>query len=358
MTNTQRYGCVQVARSVAALLFAAALITAGVHDARAQNIAVGPPSFQSTDFPSLETVVLDRLALGAEYNTGDLATLAHLTVLESIAMLADINIDLANTVLGFRLEAQIRRLWDAAAAFEEGVSAVPMTPGTFTRIEPVYDDWRLAYQQVEASLGTTASLPNRAAARVADLTRLTYAAGSMMGAIEADLLAGAPAGPRRQADVDVLRTQIRQFAAGVVALSNNIKVSKHENSGWTAVAQDLTALSSDVVQFDQLLATEPGNRTVAQSLHQIRRRLWQTEAKVARLGWPPDFERQWRGVRQQLNVISGELGLPRVIDLARRSDDEPRDQTARKPEMNGQLRRVPLPRIYRGAPPEVRGPES
>ena len=218
---------------------------------------MGPPSFESTDFPSLETVILDRLALGAEYNTGDLATLAHLTVLESIAMLADINIDLANTVLGFRLEAQIRQLWDAAAAFEEGVSAVPMTPRTFTRIEPVYDDWRFAYQQVEASLGTTASLPNRAAARLADLTRLTYAAGAMMGAIEADLLAAAPVAPRRQADVDVLRTQMRRFASGVVGLIDNIKVSKHEKSGWASVAGDLTALLSDLTQFDRLLATQP-----------------------------------------------------------------------------------------------------
>ena len=92
---------------------------------RPRYIAIGPPSFQSNNFPSLETLILDRLAMGGQYNPGDLGTLSHLTVLESIAMLADIQADMPNTVTGVRLEGEIRQLWDAAAIFEESVSATP-----------------------------------------------------------------------------------------------------------------------------------------------------------------------------------------------------------------------------------------
>jgi hypothetical protein len=88
-------------------------------NAMAQIIAIGPPSFQSNDFPSLETTILDRLALYGSDDPADLGTLAHLTVLESIAMLADIQYDMPNTILGARLESQIRQLWDSAALIRQ-----------------------------------------------------------------------------------------------------------------------------------------------------------------------------------------------------------------------------------------------
>ena len=73
---------------------------------RLRIIAIGPPSFQSNDFPSMETLILDRLAVGGQYNPQDLGTLAHLTVLESIAILADVQADMPNSVLGVRLEGR------------------------------------------------------------------------------------------------------------------------------------------------------------------------------------------------------------------------------------------------------------
>ena len=71
----------------------------------------------------METLILDRLAVGGQYDPQDLGTLAHLTVLESIAALADIQSDLQTSVLGVRLESELRQLWDTAAIFEESVSA-------------------------------------------------------------------------------------------------------------------------------------------------------------------------------------------------------------------------------------------
>ena len=55
-------------------------------------------------------------------------------------MLADIQADMPNSVLGVRLEGQIRQLWDAAAAFEESVSAGPLDVRTLIRVQPLYND--------------------------------------------------------------------------------------------------------------------------------------------------------------------------------------------------------------------------
>ena len=55
------------------------------------------------------------------------ATLSHLTVLESIAMLADIQSDMPNSrARRSARKREIRQLWDAAAVFEESVSATPL----------------------------------------------------------------------------------------------------------------------------------------------------------------------------------------------------------------------------------------
>ena len=83
--------------------------------------------------------------------------------------------------------------------------------------------------------------------------------------------------------------------------------------------QDLLAL---IQSFQKTLSTERSNNEIKASLHVVRRRLWQTEARIVKLGWPADFERQWREVRDRLNIISDDLGLPRVIDLAIRTGSD------------------------------------
>ncbi len=189
----------------------------------AQIIAIGPPSFQSNDFPSMETLILDRLAMGGQYNPQDLGTLAHLTVLESIAALADIQADMQTSVLGVRLEGELRQLWDAAAAFEESVSAAPIDARTLIRIQPLYNEMQAAYQEVESTLSASAGMSSRAAAHLRGITRLTAAASTMMSAIESDLLAGAPRPPRRAADSDILAKNALLLANDILALIENVK---------------------------------------------------------------------------------------------------------------------------------------
>ena len=300
-----------------ALILTAALGTfAGETTVVAQYTAVGSPSFQSNNFPSMETLVLDRLAMGGRYNPGDLATLSHLTVLESIAMLADIEADMPNSVLGVVLQGQIRELWDAAAVFEESVSAVPLDTRTLNRMQPLYNDLQAAYEDVASTLSASAGLSSRAAAHLRNIASLTAATGTSMRAIESDLLAAVPLSAQRGADPDILAKQAHLLANQIVALIENVKVSKHQTSGWGAVTQDLQELFALVQGFERTLSAQPSNKEIEGPLHAVRRRLWRVEARIARLGWPSDLARQWRDVRNRFSAISDELGLPRVIDLA------------------------------------------
>jgi hypothetical protein len=323
------------------LAIASALeMIAGVTNVSAQIIAIGPPSFQSNDFPSMETLILDRLAVGGLYNPQDLGTLAHLTVLESIAALADVQADMQTSVLGVRLEAELRQLWDASAVFEESVSAGPLDARTLIRVQPLFNDMNSAYQEVESTLSASAGMSTRAAAHLRGITRLTAAASALMGAIESDLIAGDPLPPRQAVDSDNLAKQALLLANDIVALIENVKSSKHPKSGWNAVSEDLKELLALTQTFQKTASARGSTDEIKGSLHAVRRRLWRTEARIVKLGWPADLERRWRDVRARLNMISDELGLPRVIDLANRA--RPDQPTA--PQSSAKS----ATRIYRG----------
>jgi hypothetical protein len=315
----------------------------GLDHAVGQIIAIGPPSFQSNDFPSMETMILDRLAMGGQYNPQDLGTLAHLTVLESIAAVADVQADLQTSALAGRLENELRLLWDTAATFEESVSAVPLNARTLVRVQPLFSDMEDAYQDVAATLGASAGMSSRAAAHLRNITRLVAASSTTMYAIESDLIAaGTPLQTRRVINPDPLDKQLRLLSNDVVALIENIKASKRSGPGWNAVKENLQELHSLIQSLQKTLASQGSNNEVDASLHAVRRRVWQTEARIVKLGWPTDLERKWREARNRLNVISDGLGLPRVIDLATRVQS---DQAA----ANGTPAK-PATRIYRGPP--------
>ena len=329
-------------RSHGAIVFAAALVAiVCVTNVPAQYIAIGPPSFQSNNFPSVETLILDRLAVGGQYNPGDLGTLSHLTVLESIAMLADIQADMPNSVIGVRLEGEIRQLWDAAAVFEESVSATPLDMKTLIRVQPLYNNLQTAYEDVQSTLVGAAGLSTRAAAHLRGITSLTAATSTLMRAIESDLLAAGPPSGQPTADRDSLMNQARLLEKHIVALIANVKVSKHQTSGWSAVTNDLQELFALVQSFERTLLAQPSAKVIEESVHAVRRRLWRAEARIARLGWPSDLARQWRAVREQLSAISDELGLPRVIELA------PVAQPDAQPSVAGPSKKTTA-RIYRG----------
>jgi hypothetical protein len=287
-------------------------------------------------------LILDRLAVGGQTNQGDLATLSHLIVLESIAAMADIQADMPNSVLGSRLEIQLRQLWDAAAIFEESVSANPLSLRTMTRVQPLYGNIESAYQGVEELLAASAGMSSRAAAHLREITDLTTATSTTMYAIESDLIAAAPVPESRLVNPALVSQQARLLSNEIVALIENVKASKHLTSNWKIVTEDLGELFALVQSFEKTLYTPGAPREIEQSLNAVRRRLWRVEARITKLGWPTDLELRWRGVRQRVNMISDQLGLPRVVDLAIPAQRVPSSAPAAAPKS--------ATRIYRGPP--------
>jgi hypothetical protein len=277
--------------------------------ARAQIIAIGPPSFQSNDFPSLETLILDRLALGGTPDPEDLATLSHLAVLESIAMLADIQADMTNTPLGDRLEPQVRNLWDAAARFEERVSANPVNSQSIGGVQPVFNDMRAAYRDIAATLGGSAALSGRASAHLEGISRLTTATDSVMRAIEAE-----KPDNLRDRGFKNLDRDVRLLGAALGGYIQNVKAAKMQGPAWQTVSDNLTELLTQVRALTTRLGEQAARNEVAASIETIRRHTWQIEAQMARLKLPTDLERRWKLVRERLNVVSDRLGLPRVFE--------------------------------------------
>jgi hypothetical protein len=317
-------------------------LLAAATSARAQIIQVGPPSFQYTNYPSVETIILDRLALGGQYEPTDLATLSHLTVLESIAMMADVQYDMPNSMLGASLEGQIRQLWDAAALFEENVSAAPMSAQGLVDVQPMYNRLQAASQSIESMMVGAAGFSGRAGGHLRDITRLTAATGTVMRALELDFPppVTAPAEPRRTVETETLKPQVGLLANSIVKLIENVKASKYQNSGWGAVRQDLEELLALVQSFQKTLSLQPSDKEMETSLTAVRRKMWRVEARIVRLGWPADLERLWRATRDRVNVLSDALGLPRVIDLGRQG--QAGEPTAPAPAAK------PTATIYRG----------
>jgi hypothetical protein len=205
-----------------------------------------------------------------------------------------------------------------------------------------FSDLQAAAGRVDSLLGQFPGLSQRAAAHLADISRLTAATGAVMRAAEGELLAAVPLPIDRSPDTQTLGTQARLLANDIVGLIEIVRSSKHQGTPWDAVSRDLQELFTLVQSFERTLAQPSTNKEIESSLRAVRRRMWQVEARIAQLGWPRDLDRAWRGVRERLNIISDSLGLPRVIALAKRGrPNEPLPAaTPRRPET----------RIYRGPP--------
>jgi hypothetical protein len=331
-------------RSTVFRAFAVALaVTYGITGARAQSpiIAVGPPSFQSNAYPSLQTDIVQRIATTGQMQPGDLPNLTRLMALQSVAMLAEIRADMPGSLTGNRLEGQVRQLWDATQVMSETVGTAPLDSQALNLVQEKYADVENAYRQVESTLGELPGISNRASAHLRGLSQLTAATGSVMLAIEADLPAPVRLAPERQPDMEQLRTQARLLSNDIVGLAAKVKSSKQRGSGWDTVVRDLDELFGSTQDFQHALSPVSSTEQIQSSFRAIRRRVSRVEARIAQLGWSADLARSWRGMRDILNQINNEVGLPRVIDRA--STVRPSAVTAA-----GSAAR-PVARIYRGS---------
>ena len=163
-----------------------------VHTARVGSIS--DHRHRASQFPGHQFSIARDLGPGPARpgRTGrsrDLATLAHLTVLESISLWADIRSDVPASPLGTRLDTQVKQLWDTAAVFEESVSANPPNAQTLPGILPGYRNLQAASREIESEAAGTGGLSLRVAGHLADISRLTAATDAMMRAIESEYLA-------------------------------------------------------------------------------------------------------------------------------------------------------------------------
>jgi hypothetical protein len=301
-----------VIRAVAMALALAADMT----DALAQSpiIAVGPPSFQSNAYSSFEDDMVKRIAVTGQMQPDDLPNLTRLMTLQSVAMLADIHADMPGTLTGNRLEGQIRQLWDATEVMSDTVGTSPLDSQSLARVEEKYADVEKAYRELESTLGELPGLSNRASAHLRGLSQLTAATSSVMRAIEVDLNAPTRVATPRRPNIEKLRTQARLLSNDIVGLVAKLKSSKQRGPRWDAVVRDLDELFGSTQGFQSMLSPLASTEQIRSSYRAIRRQVTRVEARIAQLGWPTEFARTWRGVRDRMNDINDEVGLPRIID--------------------------------------------
>jgi hypothetical protein len=332
-------------RSTAVRAIAAALaLTLGITGALAQLspiIAVGPPSYQWEDFPSLQSDILHRIAATGQMQPDDLPNLTRLMTLESVAMLADVHADMPFTSMGNRLEGQVRQLWDSTELMSESVGDAPLDSEGLNRVQEKYIDVENAYRQLESTLGELPGISKRASAHLRGLTQLNAATGTVMRAIEADLPAPLMRVTERQPDIEILRTQARFLANEVVGFAAMVKRSKQPEPRWDAVERDLNELLGAIQDLERLVAAPSSIEQIQSKFRAIRRQASRSEARITPLGWPTDLARAWRGLRERMNEINDEIGLPRLISRARAAiaSDLPRAESIKKREA----------RIYRGS---------
>jgi hypothetical protein len=308
---------VRIAPIYALTLMAIAWLAAGPSAARAQNVANDFISgFEIAPAGSLEWEILDRLAATRQYQPGDLPRLARLTVLETIAMYEGLRSDLRETSIGARVEGEMSQLWDAAELFSISANYPPPDLAGLDRTRAMLADVNAAFLQVDSSLGRIAASSPRAAIHLQDIARLLPVMNAVFEAMDAEAVR--PAAPvDRAADLAAIQDQSRRLAEdlrGLVAALNKVVPVP---AGRDALIEDLNGLLELVQGFDRTLAANPSNKDLEDSLKLVRRRMWTVESRIVRMAGIPEVRERWRPIRQRINDLADQFGLPRVVSLAR-----------------------------------------
>ncbi|HZW31399.1 MAG TPA: hypothetical protein VFF52_11865 [Isosphaeraceae bacterium] len=259
--------------------------------------------------------LLGRLWVLGNYEPADLARLSRLTVLESIAMYQNMRTDLRLTMIGARLEGEMSALWDAAALFYVGAGE-PMDFASVTRSRILMADLGEAYRQVTVTLGTVPGLSLRAAYHLQDISRLLPTMNDVLDAIETDLVGPSAPPAVRTPDLAAVREAVRRLIQDLSALIQRLRAANVAPAERNGVIDDLNGLLDLLRGVDRMLSAEPSFRDLVRALRLIGGRVWPVETRMARLAGGADLSRRWRLVRQGINDLSDEFGLPRVLNLA------------------------------------------
>jgi hypothetical protein len=285
----------------------------GAGRASGQTLANGViNSFEIAPAGSLEWDILNRLAVTQKYDPRDLARLARLTVLESIAMYENLRADLRQTVMGARLEGEMSLLWESAELFY--VSVTPEDATSLARARPLLADVEAAYARLGATLGDMPAISPGAAYHLRDIARLLPVTNALMDAMEAEAVPAAePVTP--SLDVAALREQARLLVEDLRGTARSLGDLKPAPAGRDSLIADLERLVDLVQGLDQLLAAKAPIADVVESLRLLRSRMWPVQARFLQLASNAQLAGRWRQIRQRMNAISDQFDQPRVIIL-------------------------------------------
>jgi hypothetical protein len=309
--------------------------------AEAQNIVSRPPSFQAAGEQSFENQILDRIAQTGQFQPDDLPNLARLVVLESIAMLVDVRTDLADTPFGNRLGADITDLSETSEMFYESISSpqdLADTPHSLELYESVQENFR----HVELALGEFPGLSNQAADHLRHVTRLMSVVTPVMRDLQSNLPATISVPLDGSNELDSLRRQTRLLANDLVRMIISASKPSAKRAGPDSVLVVLEGLSDQVQGFERTLSLRPSIVDIEASIHALRRRFWRVETTIVERDRPADLRSAWQSLRERMNAISDDFGMPRVINLG-----TPPPPVAQPGSV---MPKRPIARIYRGSP--------
>ena len=318
MNEMKRTHQARIARRYGLVLVLANGLAAGPEAARGQmldNSVIG--GFEIAPAGSLEWEMLDRLSVTRQYSRADLPRLARLTVLESIAMYENLRADLRETSIGARLEGEMSQLWDAAEIFSIGANYPPPDLAGLNRSRAMLADVNAAYRQVDSSLGQLPGLSTRAAIHLQDIARLLPVMNAVFEAMDAEVARPVAAPANRATDLAALQEQSRRLAEDLRGLGTELDKVIPAPAGRAGLIEDLNGLIDLVQGFDRMLAADPSNRDLADSLRLVRSRMWTVEARIVRFAGTPALRSRWREVRRRIDALSNQFDLPRVISLVR-----------------------------------------
>ena len=302
-------------------------LTLGPEGARGQNydnpIIAG---YENPTAGSLEEEMLNRLSVTGQYRPGDLPRLARLTVLESIAMYENLRSDFRGTSTGARIEGEMSELWDAAELFYVSANYPPPNLGGLNRSRALLADVNAAYRQIDSSLRENAGMASRSALHLEDISRLLPVMNSAFEAIDAEVNTPVVAPVARRPDFAPIREQSRRLTEDIRSLVAGVTDAKPAPVGSAALIPDLNGLLELVRGFDRTLDSGPSTSDLVASLRVLRRRMWAVEARIARTPGIRALQARWRQIRSQIDAMSDDFGLPRVVNLVRASERPGRAQ--------------------------------
>jgi len=283
--------------------------------AQLQDVQHRLPALQAPASDNLESEMMNRLRVTGQLEPGDLSRLARLAVLNSISMLVNVRADLAESLLGNRLEQEITAIWNSSEAFYEDVSSLTLDAANLAQAQYHLEEMAEGQRRVETSLGGLPGISQRAANNFQAYSRLLGPIGRGVESLEANLAGRAGPVAPRALSLEPLRQQAQLIANDLVALIARAAEVGRGRPGRDAILTELTELLERVQSFSRLLPIQPSLRAVQDSFRRTRRQMWHIDGRISHLDWKAGLLRPWLLVKNQISAVSDLLGLPRVIAL-------------------------------------------